>query len=327
MDKNTGAAPDAKTRIFSFADWMIVYLAAALFIFLSLTRNAFFTYSNIHSILHEVSFNFYAAIGFTLLIIMGELDLSVGSLFGFGGAMMGFFIFYYKMSAPAAIALAMAISALIGLAAGFLTVKFRLNSMMVTIGVMMVVKGLNWYLVNRFSGRQFALSARRFVSVDLFGVKWTILLMLLIAVVMEILLSKSRHLKQLYYIGHNADTTILYGLNANAVKCVCFAVSAAMSAFGGVLMTARLAHPNVTVGSNLEISIITAAVISGASIFGGRGSIVRTMFGVIFVFTLINGMTSFNINTYVQQIILGAILILAIYLDIRANAGLTDERA
>jgi ribose transport system permease protein len=327
MDKKAGMTPVSQTRRFGFADWMIVYLVAALFIFLSLTRNAFFTYSNVHSILHEVSFNFYAAIGFTLLIIMGELDLSVGSLFGFGGAMMGFFIFNYKMSAPAAIALAVAVSALIGLAAGFLTVKFRLNSMMVTIGVMMVVKGLNWYLVNRFSGRQFALSARRFVSVGIFGVKWTIILMVVIAVVMEILLAKSRHLKQLYYIGHNADTAILYGLDAKAVKCVCFAVSAAMSAFGGVLMTARLAHPNVTVGSNLEISIITAAVISGASIFGGRGSIVRTMFGVIFVFTLINGMTSFNINTYVQQIILGAILILAIYLDIRANAEPTGERA
>jgi ribose transport system permease protein len=326
MPDNTRLQLDGKTRRgFGLASWMIVYLVAALFIFLSLTRSEFLKFSNIHSILHGVSFNFYAAIGFTLLIIMGELDLSVGSLFGFGGAMMAFFIFNYKMPAPAAIVLAMLVSALIGLAAGFLIVKFRLNSMMVTIGVMMAVKGMNWYLVNRFSGRQFTVAARRFVSVDIFGVKWTIILMIAIAVIMEILLAKSRHFKQLYYIGHNVDTAIIYGLNSNAVKCACFALSAAMSAFGGVLMTARLAHPNVTVGSNLEISIITAAVISGASIFGGRGSIARTMFGVIFVFTLINGMTAFNINTYVQQIILGAILILAIYLDIRANAALAGE--
>jgi ribose transport system permease protein len=186
---------------------------------------------------------------------------------------------------------------------------------------MMAVKGVNWILVNRFSGRQLPVSARRFVSVDVFGVKWTILLMIASAVLLEIFLAKSKHLKQLYYIGHNVDTTILYGLNSGAVKCMCFAVSAAMSAFGGILMTARLAHPNVTVGGNLEINIITAAVISGASIFGGRGSIVRTMLGVLFVFTLQNGMTSYNLNTYIQQIILGSILILAIYLDIRANAA------
>ncbi|MDR1966388.1 MAG: ABC transporter permease [Synergistaceae bacterium] len=327
MGEDTGRQLAAgRAEKFSFASWTIVYLLAALFIFLALTRNAFFTFSNIHSILHSVSFNFYAAIGFTLLIIMGELDLSVGSMFGFGGAMMGFFIFMYKLPAPTAIALTIAASALVGLASGFLIARFRLNSMMVTIGVMMAIKGVNWILVNRFSGRQFPASARRFVSVDVLGIKWTIILMIAIALALEILLAKSRHLKQLYYIGHNFDTTILYGLNANAVKCACFAISAAMSAFGGVLMTARLAHPNVTVGSNLEISIITAAVISGASIFGGRGSILRTMLGVTFVFTLQNGMTSYNINTYVQQIILGVILILAIYLDIRANSAAGERR-
>jgi ribose transport system permease protein len=305
---------------FDFGSWMIVYLTVILFVFLSATRNSFLTFSNLHSILYGVSFNFFAAMGFTLLIIMGELDLSVGSLFGFGGAMMGLFVFSYKLPAWAAIALAMAVAVLIGLAAGFLVVKFRLNSMMVTIGVMMAVRGVNWILVNRFSGRQFPVAARSFVSVDWLGVRWTILLMAAIAIVFEILLAKSRHLKQLYYIGHNVDTAVLYGLDAKGVKCLCFALSAAMSAFGGALMTARLAHPNVTVGSNLEISIITAAVIGGASIFGGRGSMVRTMLGVLFVFMLQNGMTSYNVNTYVQQIILGAMLVLAIYLDIRVNA-------
>jgi ribose transport system permease protein len=310
-------------RKFDFGGWMIVYLTLALFVFLSATRNSFLTFSNLHSIFYGVSFNFFAAVGFTLLIIMGELDLSVGSLFGFGGAVMSLFVFSYRLSAASAIALAMLVSAVIGLASGFLIVKFRLNSMMVTIGVMMAVKGMNWIFVNRFSGRQLPVAARRFVAVDVLGVKWTILLMLAIALVFEILLAKSRHLKQLYYIGHNADTAVLYGLDAGGVKCVCFALSAAMSAFGGALMTARLAHPNVTVGSNLEIGIITAAVIGGASIFGGRGSMIRTMLGVLFVFMLQNGMTSYNVNTYVQQIILGAMLILAIYLDIRVNAQKT----
>jgi ribose transport system permease protein len=234
--------------------------------------------------------------------------------------MMSLFVFSYRLPVGFAIALAMLVSALIGLTAGFLVVKFRLNSMMVTIGVMMAIKGMNWILVNRFSGRQLPASARRFVAVDMWGTKWTILLMVAAALVFEVLLARSRHFKQLYYIGNNTDTAVLYGLNAGVVKCLCFAFSSAMSAFGGTLMTARLAHPNVTVGSNLEIGIITAAVISGASIFGGRGSMIRTMLGVLFVFMLQNGMTSYNINTYVQQIILGAMLILAIYLDIRGNA-------
>lgn len=320
MAEGTGRTLSAnEKKKFDFGSWIIIYISVALFLFLSLSRDNFFNFSNIHSILYGVSFNFFAAVGFTLLIIMGELDMSVGSLFGFGGAMMGYFVFTYHLPVGAAIPLAMALALLIGLCAGFLIVQFRLNSMMVTIGVMMAVKGLNWMMVNKFAGRQLPASARDFVSVDFLNVRWSIWVMLILAVILEILLIKSWKFKQLYYIGHNMDTTVLYGLRAGRVKILCFGVSAALSAFGGCLMTARLARPDVTVGANLEISIITAAVIGGASIFGGRGSIVRSMLGVFFIFLLQNGMTAFNINSYVQQIVVGAILIGAIYLDLRFN--------
>lgn len=320
MAEGTGRTLSAnEKKKFNFGSWIIIYISAALFLFLSLTRDNFFNFSNIHSILYGVSFNFFAAIGFTLLIIMGELDMSVGSLFGFGGAMMGYFVFTHHLPVGAAIPLAMLLALMIGLCAGFLVVRFRLNSMMVTIGVMMAVKGFNWMMVNKFGGRQLPLEAREFVSVDIGGVRWSIWLMLIAAVILEFLLYKSWHFRQLYYIGHNMDTTTLYGLKAGRVKVLCFGVSAAISAFGGCLMTARLARPDVTVGANLEISIITAAVIGGASIFGGRGSVVRSMLGVFFIFLLQNGMTAYNIDSYIQQIVVGAILVAAIYLDLRFN--------
>lgn len=320
MSEGTGRTLAAsEKKKFDFGSWIIIYITVALFLFLAVTRANFLSVSNIHSIVYGASFNFFAAVGFTLLIIMGELDMSVGSLFGFGGAMMGYFVFNYKLPVGVAILLAVLLAGVIGLGTGALVVKFRVNSMMVTIGVMMAVKGLNWMLVNKFGGRQLPLEARQFVSVDFFGIKWSILLMILVAVVLELFLIKSWHMKQLYYIGHNMDTTVMYGLNAGRVKILCFGVSAAVSAFGGCLMTARLAHPDVTVGSNLEISIITAAVISGASIFGGRGSMVRSMLGVFFIFLLQNGLTAFNVNSYIQQIVVGVILIAAIYLDLRVN--------
>ncbi|BDF71680.1 sugar ABC transporter permease [Oscillospiraceae bacterium] len=320
MAEGTGRTLAAnEKKKFDFGSWIIIYITVALFVLLAVTRDNFLSFSNVHSIVYGASFNFFAAVGFTLLIIMGELDMSVGSLFGFGGAMMGYFVFTYKLPVGLAILLAVLLAGVIGLGTGVLVVKFRVNSMMVTIGVMMAVKGLNWMLVNKFGGRQLPLEARSFVSLDVLGIKWSILLMILVAVILEVFLIKSWHMKQLYYIGHNMDTTIMYGLNAGRVKILCFGVSAAVSAFGGCLMTARLAHPDVTVGSNLEISIITAAVISGASIFGGRGSMVRSMLGVFFIFLLQNGMTAFSINSYVQQIVVGVILIAAIYLDLRVN--------
>ena len=303
-----------------FRSWIILYMNVGLFIFLALTRPNFLTYNNLHSIAYETSFLFFASVGFTLLIIMGELDLSVGSLFGFGGSMLGLFVFSYKMPAVAAIPLAMVLAALIGYIVGILVTRFRINSMMVTIGVMMAVKGLNWMLVNKFMGRQLPSAARSFVTVNVLGVSWVILLMVVVAAAFEIFLSRSRHLRQLYYIGQNSDTTVIYGLSTNRIKCLCFALSAMLSTFGGALMTARVKAPNVTIGAGLDIKILTAIVISGASIYGGKGSVVRSMLGVLFIFMLQNGMTAYGIDSYIQQIIIGAILILAIYLDIRVNA-------
>jgi ribose transport system permease protein len=324
MSTNTALSLSTnEKKRFDFSMWIIIYLTLGLFVFLSVSKSNFLTFSNIHSILFNVSFNYFAAIGFTLLIITGELDMSIGSLFGFGGAMMSFFVFSYRMPVVIAIICSMLAAAFIGSTTGFLIVKFKLNSMMVSIGVMMVVKGINWIFINKFAGRQLAVAARSFVSVNIFGIRWTIVAMIVTTIIFEIFLNKSKFLKQLYYMGQNVNTSIIYGLNTGRVKCVCFAVSAMLSAFGGAAMTARLAHPNVSLGNNLEINIITAAVIGGASIFGGRGSMLRTMMGIFFVFLLQNGMTSFNVHNYVQHIIMGVMLILAIYLDVSTNAKRT----
>ncbi len=311
---------EQEKKKFDFGSWTIIYLVAVLFIFLSLTRSTFLNYNNIHSILFDVSVEFFALIGFTFLIIMGELDMSVGSMFCFGGTLMGIFCNTYKMDAYPAIALAMVIAGVIGFVSGFLITRFRLNSMMVTIGVMLAVKGYNWMMITRMTGRQLPREARSFVMNKIGSVSWVIILMIVIVVILEILLNKSRFFKQMYYIGHNVETTILYGIKANRVKIAGFVVSAMCSAFGGVLMTCRVKAPNVTVGTNLEVTMITAAVIGGASLFGGRGSMLKSVLGLLFIHMLSNGMTAYRIDSYVQQIILGVILILAIIADIRISA-------
>jgi ribose transport system permease protein len=303
----------------NLTSWTIVFLNIAIIVFLSLTRELFLTGNNILSILYDTSFSYFAAIGFTMLIIMGELDLSVGALYGFGGSMMAYFIFTFKLPAGIAIVLAMLTAALVGLASGLLVVKFRLNSMMVTIGFMMAVRGLSSILVNKFAGRQFPVSARTFVNVSFLGIRWTIIVMVVSAIILELFLYKSKHFKQLYYIGQNVNTSVLYGLNANLIKVISFVISAMFSAFGGCLVASRLAHPNVSYGQNLEMSIITAAVLGGASIYGGRGSMVRTMLGILFVFILQKGMVSYKVDSFIQHVVMGTILIVVILIDVRLS--------
>jgi ribose transport system permease protein len=275
-------------------EFISVVLCLLLVVVLTFESGVFWTRSNLDSLQASIAPTAIMAFGMMVLLICGYFDLSIGSVMLLAGILSGR-LALLGAPIPVTVLLVLLAGLAVGCLNGFLVSILKINALIATIGTQYAV----------------------------FGLRWTILLMGALALVFEVLLAKSRHLKQLYYIGHNADTAVLYGLGAGTVKCLCFALSAAMSAFGGALMTARLAHPNVTVGSNLEISVITAAVISGASIFGGRGSMIRTMLGVLFVFMLQNGMTSYNVNTYVQQIILGAMLILAIYLDIRVNAKKT----
>ena len=308
----------ASTRKFprlNFGYSVIIALTAALFIILSLSTRNFLSYANIYSMLFGVSIQFFAIIGFTYLMIMGEIDLSVGSMYGFGGAFLGYCLHIYKISFIPSLALTLVVAAGIGLAIGLVVTCLRVNSMMVTLGAMMAIQGVAWILINSYSSRSFGRAASRFIKYRVLDINWTVIALIAVVIALEIMLHTTSLFKKMFYIGQQRFSSTIYGIRADRIKICTFALASLGAAFGGVLTTCRLGNAHVSTGDGLEFTMVTAAVLGGASLFGGRGTILASVTGLFFLTMMQNGMTAFSVMPFTQKIIQGAILICAVMLD------------
>ncbi len=301
---------------------VILVLSACLFAALSLSTKNFLSYSNVYSMLYGVSIQFFAIVGFTYLMIMGEIDLSVGSMYGFGGAFLGYGIHVMKLGFVPAFLLALLLATCMGFAIGLVVTRFRINSMMVTLGAMMAVQGLGWILINSYSARSFGREAGRFIRYRVFDVNWTVIFLFVTVIVLEVLLHTNSLFKKMFYIGQQRLSSMIYGIKADRIKVATFALSAFCAGFAGILATCRIGNAHVSTGEGLEFTMVTAAVLGGASLFGGRGAILPSVAGLFFITMLQNGMTAFSIQPFTQKIVQGVILIGAVMLDM----GLTRKR-
>jgi ribose transport system permease protein len=306
-------------KVFDVSKYMIFILTFGVFFLLTLTSPKFFSFENIYSMILSIAVQFFVVLGFTFLLIMGEIDMSVGAIYGFSGALAGWLTVIKKIPFPVSFSITLSICAIIGFISGLIVIKCRVKSMMVTIGVMYALQGLKSVFIEKLTARVFTGAFREFFRVKLFGVHWVIIFFIVLTVLLEILLNRSYIFKKMYYIGQNIETSRIYGINADKIRVLVFILSAVTAAVGGMFGASRVGHAAVTAGNGLEFTMITAAVLGGASLFGGKGSIMRSVVALFFLTLISNGMISYSIDPYIQQIVLGIILILTVTMDIVFN--------
>jgi ribose transport system permease protein len=297
----------------------IILITVGLFTLLTFTSETFFTYRNIYAILYGVSFQFLAVIGFTYLMILGEIDLSVGSVYAFSGMFMGYLMVMKKVPLLPAMGLSLLACVVMGAITGFLIVRFRLNSMMVTIATMTLIRGLASNFVKRMYGATYPSLMRQISKIEFRDVYLTIIAMLILVVVLELLLKRSSIFKRMYSVGENRLTARIYGIKSDRIIISLFALSALTAGVGGILLSSRVTYADTAIGLGLEFHLLTAAVLGGASLYGGKGSMLGSCVGLIFLATILNGMVIFNIEPLLQQLIVGIILIVAVFIDTRVN--------
>ncbi|MEN6593900.1 MAG: ABC transporter permease [Clostridiaceae bacterium] len=307
-------------RKLKIGEYTILFLIAALFLLLTLTSDTFCTYNNLYSLLYGVSIQFFAVIGFTLLIIMGEIDLAVGSMYGLSGTLVGFCMTVWKWKLLPSSILVLILCAAFGWCIGALVTRFKLNSMMVTLGSLSFVSGVNAVVFNSFTAVTYNAEYRALAKFKLGGIHWTILAMVAVVIILEFLLKKTPVFKKYYYIGNGPETARLYGVKSDRFKRIAFTASALTAAIGGIIATSRITHSDVLTGSGLEFTLITGLVVAGASLAGGRGGILKAALGMIFIAMLANGMTIYRIDPFIQQVMQGIVLIVAVFLDVRMNS-------
>lgn len=309
----------SRKKKFDFSSLTVILITLGLFVFLTLTSDTFFTYRNIYAILFGVSFQFIAIIGFTYLMIIGEIDLSVGSVYAFSGMFMGYLMVMKKMPLFPAMMISLIVCTLMGLITGYLVVRFRLNSMMVTIATMTLIRGLASNFVKRMYGATYPTNMRHLSKIQIGDIYLTIIIMVVLVVILEILLKRSSIFKRMYFVGENRQTAKIYGIKSDKIIISLFALSALAAGIGGILISSRVTYADTAIGLGLEFQLLTAAVLGGASLYGGKGSMLGSCVGLIFLATILNGMVIFNIEPLLQQLIIGIILIISVFVDTRLN--------
>jgi ribose transport system permease protein len=281
---------------------------------LSFLSPTFMTPGNWSALLLQVSVEVIVAIGMTILLVSGGFDLSVGSTFAFGGAVTAMAM-VSGLPTILAIAIGLLIGTAIGSINGFIIARIGINPFVTTLAMMSIVRGM--LLVITRGGNISGLPADfRFIGEGhLFGVQNPILIALFMVFVGDILLRKSAFFRQNYYLGGNEHAAVLSGMRVDRLKIFNYALTGFLAALAGILMTARLRSASVTAGTGLELKVISAVIIGGASLKGGEGTVLGAFLGALLMGILVGSLTLLGVDVYWNTLVIGATLLIAVLID------------
>lgn len=326
MSTHAGAQPRAgmtfglPDRVRDRMQDIVSQLAAAggliiVAVLLTIASPYFLTANNLFNIGVQVSIVAIIAVGQTLVILTGGIDLSVGSVAGLGGILGTMAIAKAGLPIPIGILVAVLAGAIIGFVNGLLVTQMKLPPFIATLGMLGVAGGLTFIVGGENAVYGLPSSFRLFGEGQIGPIPMPILYLIVIAVIGHLVLTRTRLGRYAYAIGSNEEAARLSGIPLNRYLIVIYMIPAALAGFGGMI-AASLVHsgqPNYGVG--LELNVIAACVIGGASLFGGVGTIGGTMIGAFLMAVITNGAVLLNITQYYQQVIIGVIIWLAVWWD------------
>ena len=289
----------------------IIGVLVILCVIVALATDKFLTPGNIISVLRQISINTYIALGMTLIIILGHIDLAVGAIVAMSGTLTVGFVVNQGM--PIGVAIAAGIAGLID---GVVVSKFRVPAFIITMAMMNVCNGIAYV----YSGGQSTrITDKFFIAIGtgyLFNIiPLPVVYMIILIAVFSFLLSKTKFGTYVYAIGGNREAARLSGVPIKKVEIIVFTLSGALSAFAGLVLASRMYSGQPSVGSGYEMDAIAACVLGGTSMAGGRGRISGTVFGAMVIGIISNGLNLIGVSSYWQLIVKGLIIACAVVLD------------
>ncbi len=292
---------------------LLFTIAIMVFAFSRITPH-FWTAMNLGTLGLAVAFNGIVVIGITLLMIAGYNDLAVGSTYGFCAITVGLLISKGFPVAPG-ILIGLLLGTGIGCINALLVIRYNLPPLLATLGMQSVIRGALWLISGGHSIVGLPDSFSRLGQNKLFNLQWPIYIMLIFVIVFDFLLRRSTFLRQLYYIGVNKASAKTSGIPVTRVISLIYVITAVLAAIAGILDGARVGAVYVMSGTGLEFQVITAAVIGGTPLTGGKGTILGSLLGVIIMAMLTNVLNLVGVNMYWQNVMVGVILVAVVALD------------
>lgn len=307
---------DKKSGLNVLQDFGALIALIVLVVGISIFSPEFRQPTNLLSLLRQSSINGLIAFGMTGVILTGGIDLSVGSVLALSTAFCAGMI-VAGIPVPVAMFAALVIGVIFGVISGFLVTKGRLQPFIATLITMTVYRGVTMIYtegkpISGLGGSAFL----KFIGKGtVIGIPFPVIILAVVFAVFYFVLNKTTFGRRIYATGSNAECAKLAGVNINKTKLIAYGVSGLMSAMAGLILLSRLSSAQPTLGSGYELDAIAAVALGGTSMNGGRGKITGTLFGVLIIAVLSNGMNILGISSYYQDVVKGIVILLAVLSD------------
>lgn len=272
-------------------------------------------YANFAAILRNLAFDGIMAIGMMLLLVGGSFDLSVGSMFSMIGVIVGSLMVKNNISVPVAILLGLFFAALGGFLNGVVIARVKVNALIATLGTLGIFRGIAVLI----GGPGITNLPEGFSNLGQFEfpelIQSPVWLMLILAIIFHYLLAHTRFFRQFYYIGNNPKAAALSGINVPRMQIVGYTIMGLLAGIAGMAFASRVGTSVSIAGDGAELRVITAVILGGASLTGGKGNIVGALIGVFFIALISNVMIIARVDSYWQSIVVGAVLVAAVAMD------------
>jgi ribose transport system permease protein len=274
----------------------------------------FLTVPNLLNVAQQTSINAIIAVGMTFVIISAGIDLSVGSIVAFSGMVLAS-VLHAGLPVPIALLIGLAVAIVCGLANGLLVTLGGIPPFIATLGMMSVLRGAALLYTKGRPITGFSESFR-FLSKDIFHIPFPIIIMAVVYIIAHFVLTRTKLGRYTYAIGGNEEAAVLSGVNVKFYKTMVFVVCGMMCGIAAIILTARLNSAQPIAGFMYELDAIAATVIGGTSLMGGEGKIRGTLIGALIMGVLRNGLIILGVSSYVQQTVIGSVIIIAVLFDV-----------
>ncbi|WP_212505802.1 ABC transporter permease [Anaerotalea alkaliphila] len=294
-----------------------VIVLVVLSVLLGMLSPVFMTQANLINIMQQITVNAVLAVGMSIVIFTGGIDLSVGSILAFVGIVMGKLMVDGGVNPVVAVVAGVVVGMACGAFNGMLISKFKLQPMIATLGMMSMARGAALTLANGRTITGYSPSFRWIGSGNIMGTRIPvqILFMLILYAGFHYLLRYRKYGRFIYSIGGNEEATRLSGVNVDRVKILAYSLSGLTAALASVVLVSKLNSAQSIAGTGYELDAIASAVIGGARLTGGFGNVWGTLLGAIIMGVIRNGLNLLNVSSYLQQLIIGVIIIAAVLFD------------
>ncbi|KQU69749.1 ABC transporter permease [Aminobacter aganoensis] len=303
-------------RLGSMREAGLIVIILALCIAMSFASPHFLTWGNFRAMLMSFSIEGIVVVGMTILLIVGGIDLSVGSVVAFSMVVSGA-LFLAGLDPWTASLIGIAVSALIGAVMGFFVTVVGLNHFITSLAAMVIVRGLCLIVTKGTPLSLFTLPpAFKAIGQGSFqGVPYVIIIFVVVVAVFDFLLRRATAFRKVFYTGSNEKAAQYSGIRTKQVKFWVTVLSSTLAGFAGVIYMSRFGAATPTFGAGMELNIIAAAVIGGASLNGGSGTIFGAILGMALLSVVTSSLILLDISVYWQDMIKGCILLAAVSID------------